>query len=66
MVTILKITFCSKEFSLLNSVIVLFEPFVVSMEINRRYWFESNMHRAYYIFCLDFATLLILSQQKFW
>ena len=34
--------FCSKEFALSNSVIVLFLSIVVSMEMNRRHYFRSG------------------------
>ena len=37
-----KIVFCSWEFALSNSVIVLFVSIVVSMEINRRHYFRSG------------------------
>ena len=39
-----KIVFCSWEFALSNSVIVLFVPVVVSMEISRRHYFWNNLH----------------------
>ena len=43
MVTVEKLVLYSREFSLLNSVIVLFESVVVSVEINRRHYFQSNL-----------------------
>ena len=43
MVTVEKLVLYSREFSLLNSVIVLFESVVASMEINRRHYFQSNL-----------------------
>ena len=42
-VTMLKIVLCSWEFSLSNSVLVLFVSIVVSMEINRRHYCRSNL-----------------------
>ena len=36
--------FCSYEFALSNSVIVLFVSIVFSMEINRRRYFRSGPH----------------------
>jgi len=38
------IVFCSWKLSVLCSVIVLFVSIVVSMEINRRHYFWSNLH----------------------
>jgi len=38
-----KMVFCSQEFALSNSVIVLFVSIVVSMEINRRHYFRSGL-----------------------
>ena len=38
-----KVVFCSWEFSLSNSIIVIFISVVVSMEINRRQYFQSNL-----------------------
>ena len=35
--------FCSYEFALSNSVIVLFASIVVSMKINRRHYFRSDL-----------------------
>jgi len=37
-----KIVFCSWEFALSNSIIVLFVSFVTAMEINKRHYFWSN------------------------
>ena len=37
--------FCSCKFALSNSVIVLFVSVVVSMEINRRHYFQSDWHK---------------------
>ena len=39
-----KIVFCSWEFALSNSVIVLFISVVLSMEINRRCYFQSDLY----------------------
>jgi len=39
-----RIAFCSWEFALSNSVIVLFVSVVVSMEIKRRHYFRSSLH----------------------
>jgi len=39
-----KILFCSWEFAIPNSVIVLFVSIVVSIAINRRQYFPSNLH----------------------
>ena len=39
-----RIAFCSWEFALSNSVIVLFVSVVVSMETNRRHYFQSDTH----------------------
>ena len=44
-----KIVFCSWNFSLSNSIIVLFVADVVSMKINRRHYFWSNIH-LFYVF----------------
>ena len=38
-----RIVFCSWEFALSDSVIVLFVPVVISMGINRRYYFQSDL-----------------------
>ena len=38
-----KIVFCSQEFALLNSVMVLFVLLVVSMEIIWRHYFQCNL-----------------------
>jgi len=38
-----KNTFCSREFALSNSVIVLLISVVVSMEINSRHYFQSDL-----------------------
>ena len=38
-----KTVFCSWDFALLNSVIVLFVPAVVSLEINLRHYFQSKL-----------------------
>ena len=38
-----KLVFCSWEFALSNSVIVLFVPVVISMERSRRHYFQSNL-----------------------
>lgn len=43
-VTILKAVFCSWEFALLSSAIVIFVSVVVSMVTNRRHYFWSNQH----------------------
>ena len=39
-----KIVFCSGELALSDSVIVLFLSIVISMEINRRRYFQSKLH----------------------
>ena len=39
-----KIAFCSWEFALSNNVIVLFVSVVVSMEINRRNYFQKDLY----------------------
>lgn len=39
-----KIVFCSWEFALSSSVVVHVVSAVVSMEINRRHYFQSNIH----------------------
>jgi len=44
-----KMVYCSWVFSLSNSVIVLFSSLVVSMEINRRHDFQSNLSICTYI-----------------
>ena len=40
-----KRVFCSQKFALSNSVVMLFVSVVVSMEINRRHYFQSNLHK---------------------
>ena len=40
------IVFCGWEFYLSNSVIVLFVPVVVSMEINNRHYFQSDQEKC--------------------
>ena len=40
-----KIAFCSKEFALSNSVIMLFVSFIISVEINRRHYFRTGLCR---------------------
>ena len=44
MVTIEKQCFVAANLSLSNSVIVLFVFVAVSLEINRRHYFQSNLH----------------------
>jgi hypothetical protein len=44
-----KIVFCSQEFALLNSVTMLSVSVVVSMEINRRHYFQSDPHIIGYL-----------------
>jgi len=44
-----KIIFCSSWFALTNSVIVLFVSVVVFMEINRRHYFQSNLHNFVFL-----------------
>ena len=46
-----KTLFCSWEFVLSKSVIVLFAAAVVSMEINRRHYFSGNQHTYVYKWC---------------
>jgi len=38
-----KIMLCRREFAVSNSVVTLFGSVVVSMEINRRYYFQSSL-----------------------
>ena len=66
-----KIVFCSWEFDLSNSVIVLFGSVIVSMEINRRHYFQSDLcvclaswtyflkNECVFSICLPVITLLI-------
>ena len=42
-----EIVFCSWEFVLSNCVAVFFVPVVVLMEINKRHYFQSNLHKFY-------------------
>jgi len=41
---------CCREFSLSSSPLVLFVSVVVSVSINRRHYFQSNLHRCF-LFC---------------
>jgi len=49
-----KIVFCSWEFALLYSVIVLSVSVVVSMEINGRHYFQSDLHTTHLLVLLAF------------
>jgi len=67
-----KILFCSWEFALSNSVTVVFVATVVSKEINRRHYFQSNLCLCSQSVCIKFrerrtiviAKRLLWTQQK--
>ena len=51
--------FCSWEFPLLIGVMVLFVSVAVSMEINRRHYFQSDLYVYMYKFITAFEQLLL-------
>jgi len=67
MVVTVERVFCSWEFALSNSVIVLFVSVEVSMEINRRHYFQDNLHMMFPGFsCEDLGSNLPFQWQTFW
>jgi len=52
--------FCSWEFALLHSVIVLFVSIVVSMQINRSHYLQSNICIYFWCWVLRFSSALFL------
>ena len=59
-----KIVFCSWEFSLPSSVIVLFLSVVDSMEINRRHYFQSNLQTLSVYYLSSFMMRTGVGQYK--
>jgi len=58
-----EMAFCSWEFALSTSVIVLFVSVVVSMEINRRNYFQSDFWRL--LFPMKFMELSSMAWSKY-
>jgi len=59
-----KVMFCSWEFALSNSIIVIFVSVTVYMEINRRHYFWSNLRTSKMHCCLTVSSLSLSSVSR--